>query len=371
MKTYSLKTPITETAEQAIETESQKGKIAKQILLGIDAHQNSYQVGRKIDAGGIQPAQSFKEDKLLGFVAKQQRLAEKVYAVYEAGPLGYVLYRKLKAMGVEAMVCAPECLEKGSKRKHNKIDAAKLTGRLYSFLGGDRYALRIVRVPSPEQEQSRISSRQFDQLVRARKAVAAQGRSLMLSQGYGSHKGSWWRPQAFEKLRAALPEWIIKRLEIWQASVLLLDQEILKLKTELVQSAQGPRPKGAGALSMVQMDREVFDYNRFKNPHNVGCFGGLCPSEHSTGDPSKQHLGPITKIGHPRIRVLLVEMAWRMVLFQPDYKPIKRWYGVLTGTNKALKRKAIVAVARQLFIDIWRMRTGRIRAQELGLVMYN
>src|SRR5437868_12896058 len=85
MKTYSLKTPITETAEQAVETESQKGKIAKQILLGIDAHQNSYQVGRKIDAGGIQPAQSFKEDKLLGFVAKQQRLAEKVYAVYEAG----------------------------------------------------------------------------------------------------------------------------------------------------------------------------------------------------------------------------------------------------------------------------------------------
>ena len=110
MKTYILKTPITETAEQAIKTESQKGKIAKQILLGIDAHQNSYQVARKIDAGGIQPVQSFKADKLLGFVAKQLRLAEKVYAVYEAGPLGYVLYRKLKELGVEAMVCAPECL---------------------------------------------------------------------------------------------------------------------------------------------------------------------------------------------------------------------------------------------------------------------
>jgi transposase len=129
MKTYVLKTPVTETAEQATETESQNGKIAKQILLGIDTHENSYQVGRKIDAGGIQPVQSFKPDKLLGFVAKQLRLAEKVYVVYEAGPLGYVLYRKLKALGVEAMVCAPECLEGGSKRKHNKIDAAKLTAR--------------------------------------------------------------------------------------------------------------------------------------------------------------------------------------------------------------------------------------------------
>lgn len=197
MKTYILKTPITETAEQATETESQNGKIAKQILLGIDAHENSYQVARKIDAGGIQPVQSFKPDKLLSFVAKQQRLAEKVYVVYEAGPLGYVLYRRLKALGVEAMVCVAECLEGSSKRKHNKIDASKLTARLYSFVGGDQYALRIVRVPSPEQEQLRTSSRQYDQLVRARKAIAAQGRSLMLSQGYGSHKGSWWRPQAF------------------------------------------------------------------------------------------------------------------------------------------------------------------------------
>jgi len=59
MKQYRL-TPITETAEQVIETEGQKGKIAKQILLGIDAHEHSYQVARKIEACGIQPVQSFK-----------------------------------------------------------------------------------------------------------------------------------------------------------------------------------------------------------------------------------------------------------------------------------------------------------------------
>lgn len=368
MKTYYL-TPITETAEQATGAKSQKGKIAKAIFLGIDAHQNSYEVGRKIDAGGIQPVQSFKPDKLLGFVAKQLQLAEKVYAVYEAGPLGYVLYRQLKELGVEAMVCAPDCLEGGSKRKHNKIDAAKLTARLYGFVGGNQYDLRIVRVPSPEQEALRARSRQLDQLVNTRKVLGAQGRSLMLSQGYGSHKGSWWRPVAFEQLRAALPEWIIAELVLWQAHLLMLDQQIAELKSELVRSFQGPRPKGAGAQSMAQMEREIFDYNRFKNPHKVGCFGGLCPSEHSTGDPSKQRLGSITKVGHPRIRVLMVEMAWRMVQFQPDYGPIKKRYGVLTGTNKALKRKAIVAVARQLFVDIWRMRTGRITAQDLGLVM--
>src|SRR5271157_2867128 len=244
--------------------------------------------------------------------------AEKVYAVYEAGPLGYVLYRKLRELGIEALVCAPECLEAGSKRKHNKIDASKLTGRLYTYLGGDRYALRIVRVPSPEQERLRARSRQHDQLVRSRKALGAQGRSLMLTQGYGIN-GSWWRAGTFDKLRVFLPEWISQELAVWQTSLLLLDQQIALLKTELAQSLQGPRPKGFGALSLTQLDREVFDYHRFANVRSVGCFGGLCPSEHSTGDRSKQRLGSITKVGHPRIRVLLVEMAWRLVRFQPQY----------------------------------------------------
>jgi transposase len=367
MRTYKLR-PITETAAQAREAKGQKGKIAKQILLGIDAHLNSYQVCRKIEAGGLQPVQSFSLEKLLLFSYKQLALAEKVYAVYEAGPLGYVLYRKLKELGIEALVCAPECLEAGSKRKHNKIDASKLAGRLYSYLGGDRYALRMVRVPSPEQEQLRARSRQHDQLVRARKALAAQGRSLLLSQGYAT-KGSWWRPGAFSKLKAFIPEWISQELALWQANLLLLDQQIAQLKTELAQSLQGPRPKGAGALSLTQVDREVFDYQRFPNARSVGCFGGLCPSEHSTGDPSQQRLGAITKVGNPRIRVLLVEMAWRLVKFQPQYKPIQKWYQALTGSNKALKKKAIVAVARRLFIDIWRIRTGRTTAQEVGLVL--
>ena len=75
-----------------------------------------------------------------------------------------------------------------------------------------------------------------------------------------------------------LPEWIIKGFEIWQANLLLLDEEILKLRTELAQSAQGPRPKCAGSLSMAQMDREIFDYNRFKNPHKVGVLGACLPA---------------------------------------------------------------------------------------------
>jgi len=122
--------------ESVSKNNDQKQVKAKQIFLGIDAHLARNQVARKIDNSGIQGVQSLSAEELLLFAQKQLRLAEEVYAVYEAGPLGYVLYRRLRELGIKALVCAPECLEQG-KRKHNKLDARKLTSRLYSYVQGD------------------------------------------------------------------------------------------------------------------------------------------------------------------------------------------------------------------------------------------
>jgi transposase len=339
---------------------------AKQIFLGIDAHLARNQVARKIDNGGIQAVQSLSFEELLLFAQKQLSLGEEVYAVYEAGPLGYVLYRRLRELGIKALVCAPECLEQG-KRKHNKLDARKLSSRLYSYVQGDREMMRVVRVPTPEQEQLRAESRQHDQLVATRKAMAAQGRALVLSQGYGMMKGAWWRPIAYGKWAPLLPQWIRTKLEVWQANLRLLDAQIAQRKKELAQSNKEALPKGFGAQSIVQLDREIGDYDRFVTRRKVGCFGGFVPREHSTG--TNQRLGSITKVGSPRIRTLIIEMVWRLVLFQPHYPPIMQWREALCGPNKVLKKKAAVAVARRLLIDIWKMRTGRTTAQALGLIL--
>jgi transposase len=352
--------------ESVSKNNDQKPVKAKQIFLGIDAHLKSNQVARKIDNSGIQGVQSLSFEELLLFAQKQLRLAEEVYAVYEAGPLGYVLYRQLRELGIKALVCAPECLEQG-KRKHNKLDARKLTSRLYSYVQGDSEMLRVVRVPTPEQEQLRAESRQHDQLVATRKAIGAQGRALVLSQGYGMMKGAWWRPIAYSKRAPLLPEWIRTKLEVWQATLRLLDAQIAQRKKELAQSHTEALPKGFGAQSMVQLDREIGDYHRFSTRRKVGCFGGFVPREHSTG--TNQRLGSITKVGSPRVRTLIIEMVWRLLLFQPNYPPIVQWRETLCGSNKVLKKKAAVAVARRLLIDIWKMRTGRTTAQALGLIL--
>ena len=74
-------------------------------------------------------------------------------------------------------------------------------------------------------------------------------------------------------------------------------------------------------------------------------------------------------MGLPAIRRIITEMVWRMILFQPEYKPVQKWRELLEGSNRGLKKKAVVAIGRRLMVDIWRLQTGRITAQELGLIM--
>ena len=360
---YTLNSTLAEGASKNNDPNRAK---AKEIFLGIDGHLKSNQVARKIDNSAIGPVQNLSFEELLLFAHKQLSLAQKVYAVYEAGPLGYVLYRRLRELGIEAYVTAPECLEQG-RRKFNKLDARKLCSRLYSYVQGDEQMMRVVRVPSGQEEQLRAHSRQYDQLVAQRKGISAQGRSLTLSQGFSSMADGWWRPKAYQQWSKLLPEWIQSQLEVLRPSLQLLDQQIGQRKKELIQSNDQVLPKGFGAQTMVQMDREIGDWNRFNNRRKVACFFGFVPREYSTG--STQRLGSITKVGSARLRAKSIELVWRLPRFQPDYGPIIQWGQSLCSSNKVLKKKAAVAVARRVVIDIWRMRTGRKSPQELGLVL--
>ena len=261
---------------------------------------------------------------------------------------------------------APECLEQG-KRKFNKLDARKVCSRLYSYVQGDRQMMRVVRVPTEQEEALRAHSRQYDQLVKQRKAISAQGRSLTLSQGFSSMSHGWWRAKSYQQWSEVLPDWLKSQLEVLRPSLELLDQQIAQRKKELIQNNAQALPKGFGAQTMVQMDREIGDWGRFSNRRKVACFFGFVPREYSTG--RTQRLGSITKVGSARLRAKSIELVWRLIRFQPNYGPILQWRHSLCSSNKVLKKKAVVAIARRVVIDIWRRRTGRMSPQELGLII--
>ena len=201
MNTYILEAAPTACA---IELKTDKRPKAKRILLGVDVHLRGYQAARKVDDGVIGVVDTFpSEVELLLHVEKQRQRAEEVVVVYEAGPLGYTLYRKLKAAGVLCYVCSPDGAQQRKKRrKNNKIDARNLASKLFNYLNGDKEGLQLARVPTEAQEQLRLASRQHDQLVEERKRLGAKGNAMLLSQGFGSWS-NWWRPKSLDPIKCA------------------------------------------------------------------------------------------------------------------------------------------------------------------------
>jgi transposase len=153
-----------------------------------------------------------------------------------------------------------------------------------------------------------------------------------------------------------------------QPILIALQQKIAALTLQLQSAALSDQPRGLGKMTSVVIDREIGDWYRFNNRRQIASYTGLCPGEYSSGNTRLQSC--VTKHGNPRLRAALVELAWRLVRFQPDYKPIIKWQRTLRRgalATGAARKKAIVAVARQLAVDLWRVRTGRLTPEQPGL----
>ena len=339
------------------------------IKLGIDVHQAFYVV--VVQEGGSQPKPAQRFGKAT-FVAWAGRLQAKhpgaqLHAVYEACGFGFGLQRQLSVLGINCHVVCPQKLdERGQRVKTDGRDAKALCLKLDRYVEGNRDALALVRVPTPAEEQARALHRQREQLVRTRKQLEAHGRSLMVNHGVEPVQ-KWWKRRTFAAL--VVPAWMRELLSHTQPVLLVLEEQIHALTVQLQSAAAPGQPRGLGALSSVVIDREIGDWARFCNRRQVGSYTGLCPGEYSSGKTRLQ--GCVTKHGNPRLRAALVETAWRLVRFQPQYRPVVKWRQTLGKgalATGAARKKAIVAVARQLAVDLWRVRTGRVQAATLGLI---
>ena len=352
-----------------VRAEQAASKKHQTIKLGLDVHADSIVVVRILDQSAPQPAQKFTPARFNNWVKTQLALATAVHSCYEAGPFGYGLHRFLVNAGVQNLVVQPVCLDEHHKGvNHDKSDAKELALRLDRYVAGNTHAVALVRVPTPEEEQRRATSRQREQLKREVQRLAAQGRGLLLTQGHREKKG-WWKPQRWEALQIKLPVWLAERLEVFRRVLAALMAELNAATRALEKVAPAERPKGLGGLTYETVEREVCCWDRFKNRRQVGSYTGLCGGVSASGQ--SHHLLPITKHGNVRLRTALVELAWRLVVWQRDCALVKKWWPVVGNpkASRAARKKAIVAIARQMAVDLWRWRTGRVTAQQLGWLM--
>jgi transposase len=90
---------------------------------------------------------------------------------YGAGYDGFWLHRVLLNHGVEIYVLDAASLPTDRRTKHIKtdnIDAKRLLRAIVGFTQGDPQSCRVVRAPTPEEEDARRLHRERQRLVRER-----------------------------------------------------------------------------------------------------------------------------------------------------------------------------------------------------------
>jgi transposase len=312
-------------------------------------------------------------EEILGALKPLVALGNRVVCVQEICGFGYCFHRELQAAGVESLVVAPEALN--GRRKTDKRDAGKLCLLLVDYvLRENRDIFKVVRAPSPEQERRRAQWRQRSQFLKTRNMLAGHGRGLFQYFGYYLVPQRWWGVRAWHKLIAGLDPWIVEMLDAHRKVILQIEARMEQLEQNTANKPatliEESAVRGIGELARAQMRAEVLDWHRFNNRNQVGSFIGCCPSEYSSG--GSRRLGSIDRMGNKRLRCMLVEAVWRLHQWNRNWRGFHKFHHVLgpgVKAGAAARKKAIVACARLLAIDLWRIETGQITPKDVGLIL--
>jgi len=283
----------------------------------MDVHKNTISTG-VLEPGSV----SAVVDKISADAESVHRLIGRfedpgrVWACYEAGPTGYELARKLRAVGMRCEVIAPSLIPTapGQRVKTDKRDARRLASL---FQAGQ---LSAVRVPTPTEEAVRDLCRaRADMIIDRTRARHRLGKFLLRhdrvwrgGDNWTLKHEAWIRAQSFDE--PALTETVNhyrSTLSAREAAVTAIEADLLPWTRrapfdDLV--ARFGAYRGVAPLGALTLASEVGDWRRFPTAGMFMAFTGLVPSEHSSGE--RQHRGGITHAGNTHLRTQLVESAW-------------------------------------------------------------
>jgi transposase len=351
------------------------------VFVGMDVHKESIEIALA-DEGEVR-----RFGKVGGDAASVDRAVRKlrsahprVVFVYEAGPCGFWLYRRLSAQGLACMVVSPSMTPKraGERIKTDRRDAVKLA-RLAR--AGE---LTPLYVPDERDEAMRDLVRAREDAVAMQRQARQRLQALLLRNEIRYPKRTAWTEAhrrwiahirlahavqqiAFEEYVLAIQEASARVERLTTAIGAALESWRWKPVVEALQALRGIR-----ALHAVRLIAELGDLTRFESARQLMGFLGLIPSENSTGQRRRQ--GSITKAGNSSARRALVEaahvyrfparvsraIAKRQTTIDPQLCAIawKAQLRLCTRFRRLAARgvnrnKVVVAVARELSGFVW------------------
>ena len=240
----------------------------------------------------------------------------KVTVGYEAGCLGYTLYRRLKEKAIDCRILAPnKVVRSGSdKIKTDKRDAILIARMLKHNEGESIY------IPSETDEATRDLMRCREDLKEESKRSKQQLQKFLLRYGFHYDSDRYWTLRHSEWMRSLnfIHQGQKETFEQYFCHIEALESRISRIDEKIVEIANSPeyadriRPlrcfKGIDYIISLALVCEIGDFRRFKNAGAFMAYLGLVPSEFSSGGKRRQ--GRITKTGNGHLRKLLVEASW-------------------------------------------------------------
>jgi transposase len=300
----------------------------------------------------------------------------RVMSCYEAGRDGFWLHRYLESQGIGNVVVDSSSIEvnrRARRAKTDKLDVESLLSRLIRFHQGEKKVWSVVRVPTVEQEDDRHLSRELEALQKERTShrnrlqglLACQGVSVPVKSDFLAQLESLvlWDgrplpPRLKDRLRREY-----ERLDEVQTQIRELEAQRKALLVEpegksLQRVRQLTELKGIGETSSWVFVGEFFGWRDFHNRREVASLAGLTPMPYKSGERVDREQG-ISKAGNPRLRRMIVEIAWCWLRFQPQSQ-LSLWFHQRYGPgSRRSRRVGIVALARKLLVALWRyLETG-------------
>jgi len=116
---------------------------------------------------------------------------------------------------------------------------------------------------------------------------------------------------------------------------------------------------GVGIETADMLVHEVLS-RKLRDRRAVARYAGLTGAPDESG--SKRREKGLAKAGNARVRVGMIQLAWRFLLFQKD-SALAQWYRTRTEGAGRNRKTMIVALARKLLIALWRLvTTGEVPA---------
>ena len=364
------------------------------LVVVIEMSQSSWLVAGVVPGIERHPLKKLAADEqaLLRLLQRWQNEAEKTdhpiqrtVVAFEAGRDGFWLARWLQAHGIEAYVIHPSSVavsREHRRAKTDRLDTELLKRAFIGWLRGEPQHCRMVAIPTIEEEDAKRANRERENLVRERSRIINRMKACLTRFGVRTFRLTLRKtPEQLRQLRTpegvSLPPNTIAELLRDLARLRFVHDQIKEIEeTRLRRLDQAPEQRthamvhllarvvGVGIETADMLTHEVFSRN-IRDRRAVARYAGITGAPDESG--RKRREKGLAKAGNARVRRGMIQLAWRMLMFQKD-SALVQWFRTRTADARGRTRNTmIVALARKLLIALWRLVTvGEVPA---GFVM--